>query len=317
MVHYFSPPEGAGSARGRIGPAASGMSERIQTITVLGAGGVGRAVAYLSALAGYRTILEDLTGQVAGAALEEIRAIAEEESQAGRLVPADAAALVERLEPEKVLESAAAQADLIIEAAPDDLETKIEVYTIIDRAAAPRCVFASTSLLSITEIASLTYRAPQVLGMQFAGPARQAKLVELVRGLETSHDALAAVEQVARRMGKEVVLVKESPGLITGRLHALLGNEAFYLLQEGIASAADIDRAVKLALGQPVGPLAEADETGLDVQLRRLEQLHRALGEKYRPAPLLAQYVKAGRLGRKAGRGVYDYGPPKHQAGKT
>lgn len=190
------------------------MSKRVQTITVLGAGGAGRAVAYLSALAGYRTILEDLSGQVAGAALAEIRVAAAEELQAGRLLPADAAALVARLESGKALERAAAQADLIIEAAPDDLETKIEVYTIIDRAATPRCVFASISPLSITEIASLTYRAAQVLGMRFAGPPRQAKLVELVRGLDTSDAALAAVEQVALRMGKEVVLVRESPGLI-------------------------------------------------------------------------------------------------------
>lgn len=187
------------------------MRERIQTITVLGAGGAGRAVAYLSARAGYHTILEDLSGQVSGAALEEIRAAAEEELQAGRLVPADAAVLVARVEPEKVLERAAAQADLIIEAAPDDLETKAEVYTLIDRAAAPRCVFASTSPLPIAEIASLTFRAPQVVGMHFAGPPRQAKLVELVQGIETSRAAVVAVEQVARRMGKEVVLVKESP----------------------------------------------------------------------------------------------------------
>ena len=274
----------------------------IRTITVAGAGAKGREVAAAAARAGYRTILEDISGQVIDLALDEIRRLAGEEALA-------------RIEPERALDRAAAEADLVIEAVPDDMETKIEVYTLLDRAAGPHCIFASaTSSLSITEIASLTYRPSQVLGMHFPS---NTKLLELVWGLETSHQTLAAAEQVGLRLGREVVRVKESPGLIAGRLSALLGNEAFQMLEQGVAAAADIDRAAKLGLGHPIGPLEWADQTGLDACLDLLERLHRSLGEKYRPAPLLAQYVKAGRLGRKTGRGVYDYGTPKRQTGKS
>lgn len=276
----------------------------IETITVLGAGTMGREIASLAALAGYRTILEDISGQVIDLALDEIRRTAGDKALA-------------RIEPERALDRAAAEADFLIEAVPDDMETKIEVYTIADRAAGPDCLFASTSSsLSITEIASLTYRPAQVLGMHFAIPASKAKLLELVAGLETSAETVAAAEQVGVRLGKQVVRVKESPGFITERMSALIGNEAFHMLAEGIASAADIDRAVKLGLGHPAGPFELADQVGLDRRLDLLDRIHRTLGERYRPAPLLAQYVKAGRLGRKTGRGVYEYGTPKRQAGK-
>lgn len=294
------------------------MTDPIRTITVVGAGATGRGAAYLAAQAGYRTVLEDISGQMIDLALDDIRKTAEEAVQAGRLTPGDARVLLGRIEPERELHRAAAEADLVIEAAIDDMDTKVEVYTILDRAAAPRCLFASTtSSMSISEIASVTYRAPQVLGMHFPDPVVGTKLLELVKGLETSEAALDAARQVGLRMGREVVVVKEAPGFIIGRLNALLGNEAFYMLEQGIATAADIDRAVRVGLHHPQGPLEVADQAGLDTHLHLLEQLHHLFGEKYRPAPLLAQYVKAGRLGRKAGRGVYDYGTPKREAGKS
>jgi 3-hydroxybutyryl-CoA dehydrogenase len=133
------------------------------------------------------------------------------------------------------------------------------------------------------------------------------KLLEVVRALETDDDTLATAVEVARRMGKEVVVIKEAPGFITSRINALIGNEAFSMLQEGIASARDIDKALKLGLNHPMGPFELVDLVGLDTRLNILEYLHKSLGEKYRPAPLLVQYVKAGRLGRKSGRGVYEY----------
>jgi 3-hydroxybutyryl-CoA dehydrogenase len=133
------------------------------------------------------------------------------------------------------------------------------------------------------------------------------KLIEIVQALESAPATLAAIEEVARRMGKETVLVRESPGFITTRVNASIGNEAFYMLMEGVASARDIDKALKLGLNHPMGPFELVDLVGLDTRLSILEYLHRSLGEKYRPCPLLAQYVKAGRLGRKVGRGVYDY----------
>jgi 3-hydroxybutyryl-CoA dehydrogenase len=143
--------------------------------------------------------------------------------------------------------------------------------------------------------------------MHFFNPVHKMKLLEVVRALETDDDTLATAVAVGKRMGKEVVVIKESPGFITSRINAMIGNEAFHMLQEGIASAADIDKALKLGLNHPMGPFELVDLVGLDTRLNILEYLHKSLGEKYRPAPLLVQYVKAGRLGRKSGRGVYEY----------
>jgi 3-hydroxybutyryl-CoA dehydrogenase len=143
--------------------------------------------------------------------------------------------------------------------------------------------------------------------MHFFNPVHKMKLLEIVRGLETDAETIAAAVEVGKRMGKETVVIKEAPGFITSRINAMIGNEAFHMLQEEIASAADIDKALKLGLNHPMGPFEMVDLVGLDTRLHILEYLHRALGEKYRPAPLLVQYVKAGRLGRKSGRGVYDY----------
>jgi 3-hydroxybutyryl-CoA dehydrogenase len=159
----------------------------------------------------------------------------------------------------------------------------------------------------VTEIAAATHRPDRVVGMHFFNPVPKMKLVEIVRALETSEATVAATAEVARRMGKETVLVKDSPGFITSRVNAMIGNEAFFMLQEGVASAEDIDKALKLGLNHPMGPFEMVDLVGLDTRLAVLQFLHRSLGEKYRPAPLLAQYVRAGRLGRKAGRGVYTY----------
>jgi 3-hydroxybutyryl-CoA dehydrogenase len=143
--------------------------------------------------------------------------------------------------------------------------------------------------------------------MHFFNPVHKMKLLEIVRALETDDDTLATVVDVGKRMGKEVVVIKEAPGFITTRINAMIGNEAFYMLQEGIASASDIDKALKLGLNHPMGPFELVDLVGLDTRLNILEYLHKSLGDKYRPAPLLVQYVKAGRLGRKSGRGVYEY----------
>jgi 3-hydroxybutyryl-CoA dehydrogenase len=143
--------------------------------------------------------------------------------------------------------------------------------------------------------------------MHFFNPVHKMKLLEIVRALETDEDTLTASVEVGKRMGKEVVVIKESPGFITSRINAMIGNEAFYMLQEGVASAADIDKALKLGLNHPMGPFEMVDMVGLDTRLSILEYLHKSLGEKYRPAPLLVQYVKAGRVGRKSGRGVYEY----------
>lgn len=280
----------------------------VKTITVVGAGTMGRGIALVAALGGYATVLEDISGQMLDAALAEIRTTLDEAVERGKTTRAEADVALSRIRPEKVLHNCARATDLVIEAVPEDMDTKIEVFTQLDQAAPPHTLFASnTSSLSITEMASVTYRPRQFLGMHFFNPVHKMKLLELVKGLETSEETLQAAEAVGRRMGKEAVWVRESPGFITSRINALIGNEAFYLLEEGVASAEDIDKAVKLGLNHPMGPFELGDLVGLDTRLHVLEYLHKALGEKFRPCPLLTQYVKAGRLGRKSGRGVYEY----------
>ncbi len=177
------------------------------------------------------------------------------------------------------------------------------------QAAAPAdaVIASNTSALSITEMAAVLDRPARMGGMHFFNPVHKMKLVEIVRALDTSDETMAAMQQVAAAMGKETVLIRESPGFITSRINAMIGNEAFYMLQEGVASARDIDKALKLGLNHPMGPFELGDLVGLDTRLSILQYLHRTLGEKFRPCPLLEQHVKAGRLGRKAGRGVYDY----------
>jgi len=206
------------------------------------------------------------------------------------------------------LEEAVKSADLVIEAVPEDMKLKIETFSRADRAAPPHTILASnTSSLSVTEMAAATQRAARFVGLHFFNPVHKMKLLEIVRALETDDDTLAAVVEVGKRMRKEVVVIKESPGFITSRINAMIGNEAFYMLQEGVASAEDIDKALKLGLNHPMGPFELVDMVGLDTRLHILEYLHKTLGEKFRPCPLLVQYVKAGRLGRKSGRGVFEY----------
>lgn len=291
------------------------MSE-IGTVAVIGAGIMGRGIAHVAALGGYRTILEDILPASLRRAEDEIRGNLDRAVELGKVSPPEAKAALQRLEYAGTVEDAARAADLVIEAVPEEMESKIEIFTLLDKICKPHTVLASnTSSLSVTEIASVTYRARKVLGMHFFNPVHKMKLLEIVRALETDEETLAACVQVGRRMGKEVVVVREAPGFITSRINAMIGNEAFYMLQEGIASASDIDKALKLGLNHPMGPFELVDLVGLDTRLHILEYLHQSLGEKFRPAPLLVQYVKAGRLGRKAGKGVYEY-PQQGEAAK-
>jgi len=281
---------------------------QVKTVAVIGAGIMGRGIAHAAALGGYQTVLEDLLPTALRKAEGEIRANLDRAVELGKVTAPDADAAFGRLRYAGSVEEAAREADLVIEAVPEEMESKIEIFTLLDKICRPSTIIASnTSSLSITEIASVTYRAKKCVGMHFFNPVHKMKLLEVVRALETDEDTLAAAMDVGKRMGKEVVVIKESPGFITSRINAMIGNEAFYMLQEGIASAADIDKALKLGLNHPMGPFELVDLVGLDTRLSILEYLHKALGEKYRPAPLLVQHVKAGRLGRKSGRGVYEY----------
>jgi len=280
----------------------------VQTVAVIGAGIMGRGIANAAALGGYRTIIEDLLPNALRKAETEIRANLDKAVELNKVTAADADAAFRRLEYAGSVEAAAREADLVIEAVPEEMESKIEIFTLLDKICRPTTILASnTSSLSVTEIASVTYRARKCVGMHFFNPVHKMKLLEIVRALETDEETLATAVEVGKRMGKEVVVIKESPGFITSRINAMIGNEAFYMLQEGIASAADIDKALKLGLNHPMGPFELVDLVGLDTRLSILEYLHKSLGEKYRPAPLLVQYVKSGRLGKKSGRGVYEY----------
>jgi 3-hydroxybutyryl-CoA dehydrogenase len=281
---------------------------QVRTIAVIGAGTMGRGIAHAAALGGYRTILEDLLPGALRKAENEIRANLDKAVELGKVAAPDADAAFRLVEYAGSVDEAAREADLVIEAVPEEMESKIEIFTLLDKICRPNTILASnTSSLSITEIASVTYRARKIVGMHFFNPVHKMKLLEVVRALETDDDTLSSAVEVGKRMGKEVVVIKESPGFITSRINAMIGNEAFLMLQEGIASAADIDKAVKLGLNHPMGPFELVDLVGLDTRLSILEYLHKTLGEKYRPAPLLVEYVQAGRLGRKCGRGVHDY----------
>jgi len=280
----------------------------VKTIAVLGAGIMGRGIAYASAVGGFRTILQDTDAGALGKALDEISATLEKGVALGKVESATVVAAHKHLSHTRDLQQAAAEADLVIEAVPEKMALKIEIFSALDQAAPPHALLASnTSSLSITEMAAATGRAPQVLGMHFFNPVPRMKLLEVVRGLETSDAAIAAACDAGTAMGKECVVVRESPGFVTSRINAMIGNEAFYMLQEGVASARDIDKALKLGLNHPMGPFELVDLVGLDTRLSILKHLHRTLGEKYRPCPLIEQYVAAGRLGRKTGRGVYEY----------
>ncbi len=280
----------------------------IKTISVIGAGTMGRGIAYAAAFGGYRTILEDMSQSVLDAGLAYIRMALDEGVERGKVTAEQRTRALAGLGSAHSVEDACREADLVIEAVPEDMELKLEIFTLLDKFAKPGSIFASnTSSLSITELATITFRPEKCVGLHFFNPVPKMKLLEVVRGLETSEETIADCREVGVRMGKEVVVVREAPGFITSRINAMIGNEAFYMLEEGIATAADIDKALKLGLNHPMGPFELVDLVGLDVRLSILEYLHKTLGEKYRPAPLLRQYVKAGRLGRKSGRGVYDY----------
>lgn len=280
----------------------------VETVAVIGSGLMGRGIAYVAAVGGFRTVVHDVSAPALDRAFAQIRKDLDDGVARGKLTTADATAAFARLSAHTEL-SAVAEADFVIEAVPEDIAVKVRTFADLDATCPPDVVLATnTSALSITEIAAATGDPERVVGMHFFNPVPKMKLVEIVRALDTSEDAIAVTTSVARRMGKETVLVRESPGFITSRINAMIGNEAFLMLQEGVATAEDIDKALKLGLNHPMGPFEMVDLVGLDTRLAVLEFLHKSLGEKYRPAPLLVQHVKAGRLGKKVGRGVYDYG---------
>jgi 3-hydroxybutyryl-CoA dehydrogenase len=279
-----------------------------KTIAVLGAGTMGHGIAHAAMAAGYTTRLYDVSETQLSFAEAFITKIVGKGVELGKVTAADGDAALARLHLTTSVADAVAKADVVIEAAPEKVDLKIALFSEVETYAPAESVIASnTSALCITELAAVLKNPGRMGGMHFFNPVHKMKLVEVVRALETTEATVATMVAVAQRMGKETVLIKESPGFITSRINAMIGNEAFYMLQEGVASARDIDKALKLGLNHPMGPFELVDLVGLDTRLSILQYLHRTLGEKFRPCPLLEQHVKGGRLGRKMGKGVYDY----------
>lgn len=280
----------------------------VKTVAVLGSGIMGRGIAHVSALGGFRVVLYDVEPKILDQALVTIRSNMQKGVDLGKLQGQEMNKALESIRLTTRLEEAASEAQFVIEAAPEKIDLKVRIFADLDRLCSPDTVLATnTSGLSITEIAAATNRPDRVIGMHFFNPVHLMKLVEIIRALQTSDSTYQTTEEVSRKMGKETVEVTESPGFVTSRINALIGNEAFYMLEAGVASPRDIDKAIKLGLNHPMGPLEMADLVGLDTRLSVLTYLHETLGEKYRPCPLMIKYVKAGRLGRKVGRGVYEY----------
>jgi 3-hydroxybutyryl-CoA dehydrogenase len=280
----------------------------VKTIGVIGAGTMGRGIAYAAAVGGYRTILEDVMPETLAKGMEWIKQSLDEGIQRGKLDAAARDTALARIETSSSVENVCREADFLIEAVPEEMELKLELFTLFDKFAKPKAFLASnTSSLPVAEMAEMTYRPELCVGMHFFNPVPKMKLIEIVKAPKTSDETIAVCREVGARMGKEVVVVRESPGFITTRVNALIGNEAFAMLEAGIASAEDIDKALKLGLNHPMGPFELVDLVGLDVRLSILEYLHSTLGEKYRPNPLIKKLVAEGRLGRKTGRGVYNY----------
>ncbi len=280
----------------------------ISKVGVIGMGTMGSQIGIVCGRAGFETRMAEVSAERQSRGRAQIEGFLRAQQEKGRLQPGEAEQILARIRAGTDLEAAAAEADLVIEAVPEDMTLKKEVFRRLDRSAPAHSILASnTSTLWISEMAAATGRPQKCIGTHFLIPAALTPLVEVVRGLQTSDETHAATVGFLERCGKETVTVMDSPGFVINRLYLPLVNEAFLTLETGVASAGDIDRSCVRGLGFPLGPLAAADAFGLDVLLACMQTFQRELGEKYRPAPLLVKLVRAGRLGRKSGRGVYAY----------
>ncbi len=280
----------------------------IDRMAVVGAGQMGSGIAQVAAQAGVEVVVADASPELATRSVEKLAATLAKLVEKGKIPAAERNAVLGRIRPARGIEDCAG-ADLAIEAIVENEGVKKETFRRLDALLRPEAILASnTSSISITALAAATKRADRFVGMHFMNPPPVMQLVEIIRGLQTSDATYGAVVALAKRFGKTTVTSKDSPGFIVNRILIPLLNEACFALQEGLASPEDIDTGVKLGLNHPMGPLTLADFIGLDTCLYIAEVLHRELGEdKYRPAPLLRQYVSAGWFGRKSGRGFYRY----------
>ncbi len=269
---------------------------------------MGTGIAHGFAVAGGKVLLVDAKRAAADKAVAEIAGILDGAVKIGKLDADTAAAAKGRIEIVDDLAAAASQADLVVETASENIAIKLEIFRVVDENAPNGVILTSnTSALSVTELAATTKAPERFAGLHFFNPVHKMKLVEIIKGLATSPETVATLKDWGQAMKKETIVVAESPGFTTSRMSALAGNEAMYMLESGVASAEDIDTALRLGFGHPMGPLELGDLTGWDTRFAVLQYLHRTLGEKFRPCPLIEKMVKAGRYGRKVGHGVYRY----------
>lgn len=280
----------------------------IEKVTVIGAGTMGHGIAHVAAAAGCEVRLQDMTKELADAGLAKVRENLEKGISKGKVTAEERDRILSRIRVVASLAEAAADADLVVEAAPEKLELKQGLADQVFAAGKPHVIFASnTSSLPVTAIAAKAKRPEQVIGMHFFNPPHLMKLVEVVLAQQTSEATAEAVLALAKRMGKETIRVKDAPGFATSRLGVLLGLEAIRMLETGVASAEDIDRAMEVGYNHPMGPLRLTDLVGLDVRLAIAEHLFVEIGEQFRPPALLRKLVRAGKLGKKSGEGFYEW----------
>ncbi|MET3726625.1 3-hydroxybutyryl-CoA dehydrogenase [Fictibacillus halophilus] len=281
----------------------------IQNIMVIGAGQMGSGIAQVCAQAGYSVVLHDMQEEFVQKGIGIISKNLNRSVEKGRLDESEKESILSRITASVSLENAS-NADLVIEAVIENMDVKTQLFKMLDQYAPAHTILASnTSSLPITEIAAATNRPEKVIGMHFMNPVPVMKLVEIIRGLQTADDVYATIESVSKKLQKVPVEVNDFPGFISNRILMPMINEAIFSVYEGVATPEAVDEIMKLGMNHPMGPLTLADFIGLDTCLYIMETLHEGFGDdKYRPCPLLRKYVKAGWLGKKSGRGFYNYG---------